>query len=383
MKNNVIDVIAGLIIRLFIFIILAGISIITLMFFEVIPNPFVAQMDRIEADINDGITDIIDKVKENDDFQEEIPKGEAPVLSVDVIDSTQQVQSNQPIIKDYYYNQIEERSKIIYNKIIENEDTLFSGKDTIVIGTMFSKDMETDEGADQIIECVKEAIKAVNYDRQNLFYLEVSKMEVYIVQKRKGISVTNQLELRLSPNEISYFADGFTSKEQVKQAQTQFENKVDQIIRPIKNQTTYEKVKYVHDWLVDNVEYDSSGINSHNAYGAIIEGRAVCDGYARALRYMLGKLDVTIMFAAGNATNSTGQTEAHAWNYVKMDDGQWYAIDITWDDPIIKGGGTVSKDFKYDYFLKGIKFKENHYDSEFFMTGDKKMDLPRIAQKDY
>ncbi len=59
--------------------------------------------------------------------------------------------------------------------------------------------------------------------------------------------------------------------------------------------------------------------------------------------------------------NSSGQIEAHAWNYVQMDDGQWYAIDVTWDDPIIIGDGVPGKDIKYKYFLRGSDaFFKNH-----------------------
>ena len=48
------------------------------------------------------------------------------------------------------------------------------------------------------------------------------------------------------------------------------------------------------------------------------------------------------------------------WNYVKLD-GKWYAVDTTWDDPVIVGGGIASEETKHRYFLKGSKdFYKNH-----------------------
>lgn len=57
---------------------------------------------------------------------------------------------------------------------------------------------------------------------------------------------------------------------------------------------------------------------------------------------------------SGTATNSQGETENHAWNYVQLN-GIWYAVDCTWDDPIIIGNGKINESIKYQYFLKGSK----------------------------
>ncbi len=100
----------------------------------------------------------------------------------------------------------------------------------------------------------------------------------------------------------------------------------------------YEKALYAHDYLVCNVEYDDEYLsypegtmmNMHTAYGALVEGKAVCDGYAHALSLLLGELSVESRYVEGY-TSDGGPDEGHAWNLVLVG-GSWYNIDATWDD---------------------------------------------------
>lgn len=91
---------------------------------------------------------------------------------------------------------------------------------------------------------------------------------------------------------------------------------------------TYEKVLYVHDYIVNNTEYDFAGAKAtsaqlcHSAYGCLVDGLAVCEGYAKAFVYIMNMLDIESGICTG--TN-------HAWNYVNID-GEYYWLDATWDD---------------------------------------------------
>lgn len=90
----------------------------------------------------------------------------------------------------------------------------------------------------------------------------------------------------------------------------------------------YEKVIFVHDYLIENTKYDYKGAESdttglyHHAYGCLVNQKAVCSGYARAFQMIMQELDIE----SGICTGSN-----HAWNYVKID-GDYYWIDLTWDD---------------------------------------------------
>jgi len=105
-----------------------------------------------------------------------------------------------------------------------------------------------------------------------------------------------------------------------------------QIIRP--DMTDYRKELAIHDYLVENCEYDMDAVNgneikpeSFTAYGALCLGVAVCEGYAEAASILLNRAGVETKIITG-ASKGVG----HAWNLVKID-GEFYHLDITWDDP--------------------------------------------------
>ena len=64
--------------------------------------------------------------------------------------------------------------------------------------------------------------------------------------------------------------------------------------------------------------------------------------------------------------------------------GNWYAVDVTWDDPIIVGGGKLTQKEKYRYFLKGSKtFNENHTPTGYFTDGGQLFTYPTLSLEDY
>ena len=76
-------------------------------------------------------------------------------------------------------------------------------------------------------------------------------------------------------------------------------------------------------------------------------------------------------------------TESHAWNYVKIDE-KWYAVDVTWNDPIIKGGAKPTNELKYEYLLKGSeKFFKNHTEDGYLSENSIKFVVPTLEKKDY
>lgn len=110
---------------------------------------------------------------------------------------------------------------------------------------------------------------------------------------------------------------------------SELEKKVDEIADKFRHLThDVDKVMAVHDYILDNVEYSSEHIVSY-AYGALIEGKAVCQGYAQSFQKILSKLNIEGHTVKGWSNAEDG--EYHEWNRVKLDDG-WYFIDNTWDD---------------------------------------------------
>ena len=94
--------------------------------------------------------------------------------------------------------------------------------------------------------------------------------------------------------------------------------------------TDYQKAIILHDALVNSVVYDGTATMMHNMYGALVDKRAVCDGYSRAYQYLLNKAGVYALIAVGDANNGK-TTGPHAWNVIRMG-GNYYHVDVTWDD---------------------------------------------------
>lgn len=112
---------------------------------------------------------------------------------------------------------------------------------------------------------------------------------------------------------------------ELESAKTAFESAVDEILAGLSaSMSDYDKELYLHDALAARVTYIES-TNAHNSYGALVEGKAVCEGYAEALQYLLHRAGIQSFIATGNAGGP------HAWNYVLID-GEYYHVDLTWND---------------------------------------------------
>lgn len=120
-------------------------------------------------------------------------------------------------------------------------------------------------------------------------------------------------------------------------AETEFETQAQNIVNGASAfGTDYEKEKYVHDALITKVEYDASAEMSQSAYSALVNGKTVCAGYARAFQYIMQQLGIPAYYCTGYSG------EEHAWNIVRLGD-EYYNVDVTWDD---------TDPATYDYFNK-------------------------------
>lgn len=129
---------------------------------------------------------------------------------------------------------------------------------------------------------------------------------------------------------------------------------------PVNTSNRYSFVKSVHDFLCNNAYYpdlnssDYTG-NCHDAYGCLVEGKTVCQGYADAFKLFCNEYKIPCVFLSG-----TSDGVNHAWNAVQMDDGRWYLIDVTWDDQ------TDSYGIFYDFFLVGLNSTDTYFGKNAF-----------------
>jgi hypothetical protein len=138
------------------------------------------------------------------------------------------------------------------------------------------------------------------------------------------------------------------------------------IVNSVTATTDSAKVAQVNKALIDKVTYAYTAENEvedpyiHTAYGGIVSGNAVCEGYAKSFKVIMDKLDIPCVLVSGEANVGTEDDpvwQAHMWNYVKLDVGSqgkqaWYALDVTWND-------TTNVEQKY-YLLGSLDMNLEH-----------------------
>lgn len=380
MKEEIIDKITSVIL----FLVIIGIFAVIIVFSIIAIREISGDEEALAFTENLGnftITTSNEKTVEDDIEVPEIV--ENPISSIEKNNNSTNTDYSNVQVDKYFYNQLEEKSRIIYRAFESNKEQMKTGTYQIELGTSFSDILSQSNGQEKLGEYYQSAIEAYTYDNPEIFYLSPKKMYLNIETTTRGGVSTYNVYIN-SGNEVNYLTDEFNSKQAIDQATAQIEQMKNQIIQ---NRTgnTYEDVKMVHDYLVDNISYDSSlsKQNIYNIYGALVNRECVCEGYARAFKYLLDELNIPCVMVIGTATNSQGETENHAWNYVQLN-GNWYAVDTTWDDPVVIGGGAASEESRYKYFLVGREvIDQDHSPSGQFTEGGKIFSYPNVTYESY
>ena len=129
--------------------------------------------------------------------------------------------------------------------------------------------------------------------------------------------------------------------------------------------SAYDVALRVHVKVIASVDYDTIALNRQQQEGGpakdkidylrticgvFLDGKAVCEGYARAMQYLLQKCGVECAEVAGYIRKETGERDgAHAWNILKID-GDYYYLDTTWDDSSNTVQTVKTNDLGFDYF---------------------------------
>ncbi len=204
-------------------------------------------------------------------------------------------------------------------------------------GASFTIEVGDDQSTDDIWNTYKTIYKYSMYafqrDHMDQVLWATNKVQIGASMSTKWIEIT-----------VSFAVNDHYSED----IGNQVNSKIDEIVTACTATKTYEKVKYYHDWLVANNDYDTptselSGDDgsadyyySHTAVGCLINGKGVCESYTKAFKLFCLRENIPCLIITGSN---------HAWNYVKMPDDKWYMVDCTWDDPV--GGSGIY----YDYFL--------------------------------
>ena len=146
--------------------------------------------------------------------------------------------------------------------------------------------------------------------------------------------------------------------------ETALSKKVVEIADKFRHLSDVDKVMAVHDYLIDHIEYSNPHIRSF-AYGALIEGKAVCQGYAQSLAMILNNQNVECHTIVAMTKGSN--PVLHEWVRVKLD-GKWYYIDLTWDDT------PWAEDKNYKYFLINTDMISRDHETGYSLAGGPEVD---------
>lgn len=205
-----------------------------------------------------------------------------------------------------YYAMLESDMRQLYNQIYANAQEL---------ATSFAPLRKVS------VNQIKTVFEAVYNDHPELFWLETG-------YSCKCLPGGECVEIVLKYNDTARELDT---------AKRIFEAAAEQILAGARSlESGEDREKYVHDALMQAVEYDVNAAMNQSAYSALAGKKSVCAGYARAFQYLMQQLSVPCYYCMGFAG------EDHAWNIVKLG-SRYRNVDVTWDDTDTP---------TYDYFNK-------------------------------
>ena len=380
MKEEIIDKITSVIL----FLVIMGIFAVIIVFSIIAIQEFSGGDEALAFVENSGNVTTVTSDEKTVEDDIEVPEiVENPISSIEKNNNNTNSDYSSVKVDKYFYNQLDEKSRIIYRAFESNKEQMKTGTYQIELGTSFSDILSQSDGQEKLGEYYQSAIEAYTYDNPEIFYLSPKKMYLNIETTTRAGNSTYNVYIN-SGNQANYLTEEFNSKQAIDQAFAQIEQVKNQIVQK-KTGNTYEDIKMVHDYLVDTINYDSSlsKQNIYSIYGALVNRECVCEGYARAFKYLLDELNIPCVMVIGTGTNSQGETENHAWNYVQLN-GNWYAVDTTWDDPVVIGGGSASEESRYKYFLVGREvIDQDHSPSGQFTENGKVFSYPNVTYESY
>ena len=179
---------------------------------------------------------------------------------------------------------------------------------------------------------------------------------------KDAVQYTYYILFKIKDKSFDYRIDKYRTAQAVKDGVTEFNSLVSNILAGVPETNRYEQVRYLNDWLTTHNCYSSavgeddfpdisfSPITALRGTGGT-EG-PICEGYSRAFKVLCDRLDIPCIIAVGNAKAAVNaKPEDHMWNELKMDDGLWYAVDVTWNDPVRSGNYAVQSGYENEFWL--------------------------------
>lgn len=237
-------------------------------------------------------------------------------------------------------------------------------------------DMNSEEVYNAVFGACKSGIDCASFDLPELFWLDISQVSVGVEGLQYSYS-TRTKKYTFTIKELTFdpaYYSSFSSLDEVMEYKEKLEAAVEDF--EVTGSTRYEQLKSIHDTISLFTYYDTAGQFAGSALSALVVPGAVCEGYSKGFKLICDRLGIPCVCIFGNYDEE--KSTAHMWNYVKMEDGLWYAIDLTWDDY----DGANGTEIVYSYFLKGSdSFFRLHTENETYSLSQ--FTYPELSVNDY
>jgi hypothetical protein len=228
----------------------------------------------------------------------------------------------------------------------------------------------------EIAPLISSGYSAFTYDYPEVWWHKKIGFSVCVNTKNQVTKVAFQIVSDLDPSQITEMT-------------TEIDYETDRIIKSAPHTTDFENLKYIHDTLITNIEYNMTANYRFSIYGALVEHRAVCEGYGESFKLLARKLGIDVICVP---------SDEHLWNFARLGD-KWYVVDVTFDDPgttdsngklVYESGNGDNID--YTYFLVGQDFFKKHpYSIESHtinkslthISGAREFEFPQITEISY
>lgn len=255
---------------------------------------------------------------------------------------------------DSYGAQLDGNAKALYDLLVQNYvvdysqyldsvDFPFEFPDTITFeavvedGSFQRKGESYVQATDDVKTAIQAASDAFSYDYPQAFWFRGSNYGYRVSCVRDGSSSTGY---RGTFKNFTFKPANREISENAHTRMGDFMDGVQNAVAELNEQTLgmdmEQKIKRIHDYICQRVTYrNDNTLWVHSAASLFLDADPafVCEGYAKSMKIFCYYMGINCACVSGTARGtSSGTPGAHMWNYVQMDDGNWYLVDATWDD---------------------------------------------------
>lgn len=255
---------------------------------------------------------------------------------------------------DSYGAQLDGNAKTLYDLLVQNYvvdysqyldsvDFPFEFPDTITFeavvedGSFQRKGESYVQATNDVKTAIQAASDAFSYDYPQAFWFRGSNYGYRVSCVRDGSSSTGY---RGTFKNFTFKPANREISENAHTRMGDFMDGVQSAVAELNEQTLgmdmEQKIKRIHDYICQRVTYrNDNTLWVHSAASLFLDADPafVCEGYAKSMKIFCYYMGINCACISGTARGtSSGTPGAHMWNYVQMDDGNWYLVDATWDD---------------------------------------------------